>query len=203
VGYQAERTGETPKERTLDTTTISQDNIRHIAPNGQSEPSYSEDVEEVKEAPVLFSLDLPRKPTQRFKLWQASIESAAAGGPKEVFAEVRIVNLTDRALTQNTSNPVDAMIRKLFYSNDRKPVGQNKDSRQNMSEVQRRTREVAYVYACVGFVNPRVCLTEEEENISEGIYWAGRFPLNDLSEFVRMCEGNEELAASRLSAFPE
>lgn len=182
------------------------DNIVHYPTHApvQREPEGVEVPEDNESESVVFSLDIPRKKTQRFKLWQASMEAtAAAGKKKEVFAEVVIVNLTDRALTRNVSNPVDAMIRKLFYSNDRKPVGQKNDSRQNMSEVQRRTQEVAYTYACVGFVNPRVVLTEEEENISENILWAGRFPLNDLSEYVRMCEGNEELAASRLSAFPE
>ena len=201
-GCQAERTGERPKERTLETN----DNIRHLTPNnGQGEPreEAAEDTEDVKPAPALFNLNLPRKTTQRFKLWQTSMESRAGGGPEEVFAEVRIVNLTDRSLTNQTANNVDALIRKLFYSNDRKPVGQKQDSKQNMAEVQRRTREVAHAYGCVGFVNPRLVLTQEEENISEGIYWVERIPLNDLSEFVRMCEGNEELAASRLSAFPE
>jgi hypothetical protein len=206
--------GQTPKERGVADTQV-ETQVMHLNDFRPSEPvkerdefdgieftdSLSEDTKALE--PVLFR-PKQRNPYFKFRLSQASMEAAARGEPEE-FAVVRLVNLTDRMQTRELAHDVDALVQNLFFQGERmnQDAQKKKSKEQRMAEVQKRTREVAYAYGCAGFVKPKLVLTREQAREDEGIYFVGDVPLADLTEFVRVCEGNEELAASRLTAFSD
>jgi hypothetical protein len=146
-----------------------------------------------------FLADNPQMhPVRTMRLHQASIQY---GQP--FSAEVRIVNLTDKTLIGTLPFEVRRIVEKLFFGgqgsgNPRK----QKSGQQRLDEGLQRVKEVGYAYGCAGFVNPRLVLRPEDVKDPEKEAWVGTIPLHDLTEFSRICEGDDKLAARRLEPFP-
>lgn len=132
-----------------------------------------------------------------FKMHQLSVEM---GFP--VTAKVRLVNLTDRALLTELPTNVREQAQKLFFSTGN--ANQKKKSAvAEMENTAERIRKVAQTYGCAGFVDPKLVLTQAEEDEEKNILWVQRIPLHDLQEFTRICEGDDQLASRRLERFSE
>lgn len=132
-----------------------------------------------------------------FKLHQMSV---AAG--YTVTAKVRLVNLTDRHLLTDLPTNVRELAQKLFFRGE--SAGAKKPNKKVEMENQSiRVRDIARAYGCAGFLEPRLVLDQKDENTENNVLWVDRIPLHDLQEFMRICEGDDQLAARRLERFSE
>lgn len=141
----------------------------------------------------------PKPHTFMMRLHQTSINIG-----EDAYAEVRIVNLTDRALIGTLPANVRKLIERLFFSGTPSQRGLNK-SETRMNTGLKRFEEICYAYGCAGFVSPRLVLRPEDVTDPENEVWvgSGAIALHDLSEFNRICEGDDQLAARRLEGFSE
>lgn len=195
--------GRDPKERTVADT----QEVGTPRPLFAASPVQPQDVHVVESAeqvdyeasrPVRFSLSMAENAPVpiEFKLHQMSIQQNAT-----VTAQVKLVNLTDRALLTELPTPVKTLAQKLFFSGQASQV-KHKSKLAEMEATATRIKNIARAYGCAGFLDPKLVLTEEEEARGEGIF-VDRIPLHDLQEFMRICEGDEQLAERRLTRFSE
>jgi hypothetical protein len=122
---------------------------------------------------------------------------------KPFTAQVRLINLADRAVVGTLAPNVRKLVMKLFFSGSGQTSNQRK---QGNTEVQaettmKRVKEVAYAYGCAGFLSPRLVLERGDVRDPEKEAWVGSLDLGDLQEFLRICEGDDVLAARRLDGF--
>jgi hypothetical protein len=137
--------------------------------------------------------------TWLMKLHQTSIER---GEP--TYAEVRIVNLTDKALLGSMPTGVRKLVERLFFAGEANQRGaKNKVAENRMRQGLRRLEEIGHAYAVAGFVEPRMVLTQEEAEADPDAIWVGSdlIKLHDMTEFSRICEGDDQLAERRLEGF--
>jgi hypothetical protein len=121
---------------------------------------------------------------------------------EKVQVVARMVNLTDRAQYGLFSAEVREIVQRLYFTAD--TANQKKDPPKIRMEKQlKRLEEMGHAYGVAGFVEPKFCLREQDEDAEKGIAWIGRIALHDLTEFSRICEGDEALAARRLEPFPD
>lgn len=121
---------------------------------------------------------------------------------EKVTVVAKIVNLTDRSLFGSYPVEVRDLVQKLFFSAE--PQGAKKDPPKIRMEKQlKRLEELGHAYGVAGFVEPKFCLRQQDEDAERGVVWIGRIELHDLTEFSRICEGDEALAARRLEPFSE
>lgn len=117
-----------------------------------------------------------------------------------VNARVKIVNLADRALLDTLPVVLRRRVAELFFSDTGRPPTRI-DPMGNMDRGTKRNREVANAYACAGFIDPHLVMTQDEVRDPERDLWVEAVSLHDRLEYVRICEGDEGLAARRLDAF--
>lgn len=116
------------------------------------------------------------------------------------FARVRIVNLADRALVGTLPNEIRDIVQKLFFAGSGgRP--QQFNGRARMDQGLSRSKEIAFAYGCAGFIEPRLVLRPDLVRDPENEAWVGTIALHDLQEFMRICEGDDGLAARRLERF--
>jgi hypothetical protein len=130
-----------------------------------------------------------------FKLTQLSIQMG-----ETMTAQVRIINLTDRALIESVPVEVRNLVQKLFFAGSQQQKGKP-NATQRMADTMRRVKETAYAYGCAGFVTPQLVLRPEDVKDPSVQAWVGSIPLHDLTEYVRICEGDDQLAKRRLEGF--
>jgi hypothetical protein len=136
-------------------------------------------------------------PLMKFYMNQTSIK---LGQP--FTATVRIVNLTDRTILNVQPRHIQDLVHRLVFSGQNAtPVRQN--VREKDDQTLDRAKELCYAYAVAGFVEPRLVLRKEEIKDPTKEAWVGKVAYSDLNEFMRICEGSDELAARRLSLFSE
>jgi hypothetical protein len=141
-------------------------------------------------------------PEFRFALHQTSIN---VGEPGSLFARVRIINLTDRSLINSVPVEVRDIVQRLFFagSGNQRGNANRGGSRLRMEQSLTRLREVGYAYGVAGFIEPRLVMRKEDVKDPEKEAWVGSIALHDLTEFSRICEGDDQLAARRLERFSE
>jgi hypothetical protein len=122
---------------------------------------------------------------------------------EKVGAEVKLVNLTDKTLLGAVPHNVREMIERLFFSAPASQRGNKANKRIRTDQTASRIRDVGYAYGCAGFVNPKLVLTEAEADPDNNVVWVGDIPLHDLTEYARICEGDDALAARRLEPFSQ
>jgi hypothetical protein len=124
---------------------------------------------------------------------------------EDIAAEVRLVNLTDRALLSQVPAEVRQIVQKLFFSGTANQRGTPKKetSERRMDNQLKRLKEVGYAYGVAGFVNPKLVMRPEDVKDPEKETWVGNIELADLTEFSRICEGDDQLAKRRLESFSE
>lgn len=130
-----------------------------------------------------------------FKLNHASI---LKGEP--VVALVRIVNLVDRSLLKTLPMEVRKLCHKLFFGNQGPTRPKNDEAKYDQQLD--RLEDILHAYGCAGFLEPRLVLTPQEVRNPEEEMWVGEIPMADLQEWMRICEGDDALAARRLEEFP-
>lgn len=135
-------------------------------------------------------------PIWKFHLHQTSIQM---GDP--FYAQVRIVNLTDKTLIGTLPQEVRRLIENLFFAGQVDQRGKKKGAEQRMAEGLSRIKQIGYAYGCAGFVDPKLVLRPEDVRDPEKEVWVGAIQLHDLTEFSRICEGDDALAARRLEGF--
>lgn len=124
------------------------------------------------------------------------------GLTERFYAKVRIVNLADRALVGTLPDDVRELIERLFFRGEqRRPAGFS--GKQRMETGLSRSEQIARAYGCAGFISPRLMLHESDVRDPENETWVGNIALHDLQEFMRICEGDDQLAARRLEQFSE
>lgn len=171
------------------------DDTEVVIVNGPDDVDY-EAVRPVRLSASLVE-DLSTREIPDFKLHQMSVK---AGYP--VTARVRLVNLTDRHLLTELPTNVREIAHKLFFTNT--PAGQKKPNKTIEMENQgKRVTDIARAYGCAGFLDPKLVWEQKDERLDQNIFWVGRIPLHDLQEFMRVCEGDDALAARRLDRFSE
>jgi hypothetical protein len=114
-------------------------------------------------------------------------------------ARVRIVNLVDRSLLKTLPSDVRKLCFKLFFGTTA-PSTKNDEAKYNAQLD--RLEDVVHAYGCAGFLEPRLVLTPQDIKNPEEEMWVGDIPLADLQEWMRICEGDDALAARRLEEFP-
>lgn len=146
-----------------------------------------------------FKEEVPEQ-TWLFKCHQTSI---SRGEP--VYAEVRIVNLTDKTLIGTLPHGVRKLIERLFFAGEVSSKGaKHKVAENRMRQGLSRLEEIGHAYAVAGFVQPRMVLTKEEADADPEALWVGDpngIKLHDMTEFSRICEGDDNLAERRLEKF--
>lgn len=121
-------------------------------------------------------------------------------GKPNLTAQVRLINLADRVVVDALPGDIRKIVQRLFFAQPANQRGKGTaDSR--MENTLKRVKEVAYAYGVAGFVEPKLVLRREDIKDSEREAWVGTIDLGDLQEFVRICEGDEQLAARRLEGF--
>lgn len=134
-------------------------------------------------------------------MWFYCAQTSIARG-KSFEAQVRVINLTDRSILNTQPRHIQDLVHRLVFS------GQNKGPvRQNQRDADDKTldqaKELTMAYAVAGFVVPRLVLRKEDVKDPTQEAWVGKVAYSDLNEFMRICEGAEELAARRLRLFSE
>jgi hypothetical protein len=142
----------------------------------------------------------PKRETFLFPLSQTGIKHG-----QDMYAEVRLVNLLDRATLNTVAPEVRQIVQRLFFAGEANQRGSNKKEspEQRMERQMKRLKEVGYAYGAAGFVNPRLVMRPEDVRDPNKETWVGNIELADLTEFVRICEGADVLAKRRLQSFPE
>lgn len=121
-------------------------------------------------------------------------------GKPNLTAKVRIINLADRTILNTLPLDVRRIVQRLFFAGDANT--RNKGNVEvRMEKTLDRVRETAHAYGCAGFVEPRLVLHKGDVKDPERESWVGAIDLGDLQEFIRICEGDEQLAARRLEGF--
>jgi hypothetical protein len=96
------------------------------------------------------------------------------------------------------------LVQKLFFAGG---ATSNQNRKQNadqrMDDQLQRIRQVGHAYGVAGFISPKLVLNKEDVRDDQNEVWVGLYDLGDLSEFVRICEGDEQLAARRLVGFSQ
>ena len=147
-----------------------------------------------------FAADHPETsyPTFPYRLPRTGMRLGQPG----MTAKVRIINLTDRTVLNILPNEIRSLVRKLFFAGGATSnQGKRQSAEQRMNEQLTRIKDVAYAYAVAGFVEPKLVLSPEDIKDPEKEAYVGQIDLGDLTEFVRICEGDEQLAARRLEGF--
>ena len=118
-------------------------------------------------------------------------------------AQVRLVNLADRAVMGTLAPNVRKLVMKLFFAGSGTTSNRNKPGNTEVQaeSTMKRVKEVAYAYGCAGFIEPRLVLERGDVRDPEKEAWVGSVDLGDLQEFMRICEGDDVLAARRLEGF--
>lgn len=142
----------------------------------------------------------PKRETFLFPLVQTGIKHS-----QDMYAEVRLVNLLDRATLNQVVPEVRALVQKLFFAGEANQRGNQKKetTEQRMNRQMTRLKEVGYAYGVAGFVNPKLVMRPEDVRDPDKETWVGNIELADLTEFVRICEGDDQLAKRRLQSFPD
>jgi hypothetical protein len=123
-------------------------------------------------------------------------------GKPGLTARVRLINLTDRTVINAVPHEIRKLVQKLFFAGGATSNQNRKGTAdQRMDDQLRRIKEVAHAYGVAGFVSPRLVLNREDVKDPANEVWVGLYDLGDLSELVRICEGDEQLAARRLEGF--
>jgi hypothetical protein len=135
----------------------------------------------------------------RYRLHQTSINM----GGDPIYAVVKIINLTDRTLIGILPMDVRRAVERLFFAGENPARNKQKGNMQRMEEGLQRVKQIGYVYGCAGFVDPQLVMTPQDVKDPEKQAWVGSIALHDLTEFSRICEGDEALAARRLEPFLE
>jgi hypothetical protein len=117
-----------------------------------------------------------------------------------VTARVRIVNLVDRSLLKTLPSEVRKLCFKLFFGNQNSTRAKNDEVKYDQQLD--RLEDILHAYGCAGFLEPRLVLKPEEVRNPEEEMWVGDIPMADLQEWMRICEGDDALAARRLEEFP-
>lgn len=189
--------------------------IRQQSGNAQADPPVLEeegvavvespedvDYEEVapKAASAAMFNNVKTRDTFLFKLIHTGINHG-----EDRYAEVRLVNLTDRAMLSQVPVSVRQTVQKLFFSGNANQRGsQRKETSEEKMEAQlKRLKEVGYAYGVAGFVTPKLVMNPGDVRDPEKETWVGNIALADLTEFSRICEGDDQLAKRRLESFPE
>lgn len=136
----------------------------------------------------------------QYPVWPFLLNSTSIKLGRKRTAQVRIINLTDRALINSVPVEIRSLVQKLFFSNAGARLDKMKGEAKMHAQMQR-MKEVAYAYGCAGFVEPELKLRKEDITDPEKQAWVGSVALNDLLEFVRICEGDDKLASDRLEGF--
>ena len=176
---------------------------------GMDVVSGPDDVDYDRNAPKLVSAAMLNKfveenpnhyPTFRMILHQTTINLWEQTGGQTQYAEVRLVNLTDRALIGSLPTEVRKLVERLFFAGSANQRG-NRKAENRMKEGLDRLREIGHAYGVAGFVQPRLVLHKDHVQDPENEVWVGAIALHDLTEFSRICEGDDQLAARRLEGF--
>ena len=174
--------------------------------DGPDDADYNELAPKAVSAAVLnkFLEQNPEtRPTFRMILHQTTINLSEQTGGETQWARVRIVDLSDKALVGTLPAEVRKLIERLFFGGSANQRGnRNKPGAARMDEGLNRMRDVAYAYGCAGFVEPRLVMRPEDVKDPDKEVWVGAIALHDLTEFTRICEGDEQLAKRRLEGFP-
>jgi hypothetical protein len=142
----------------------------------------------------------PTRDTFLFPLVQTGIKHG-----QDMYAEVRLVNLLDRATLNQVVPEVRALVMKLFFAGEANQRGNRKKEspEQRMESQMRRLKDIGYAYGVAGFINPKLVMRPEDVRDPDKETWVGSVELADLTEFVRICEGDDQLAKRRLQSFPD
>jgi hypothetical protein len=124
------------------------------------------------------------------------------GNVDKFYARVRVVNLADRAVVGTLPAEVREIVQQLFFGNQRRP-NQGFSGKGQMDQGLERSRRIAYAYGIAGFLAPRLVLQPKDVRDPDNETWVGNIALHDLQEFMRICEGDDQLAARRLESFSE
>ncbi len=160
------------------------------------------DYTEMSPKPATFSdLTAPPKETFPFRLTHTGMKRG-----KKITAEVKLVNLTDRATLKAVPGEIREMVMKLFFSgagNQRGRKQEKETPQMRMDRQLQRMKDVGYAYGVAGFVNPQLVMNMEYENPNSDPpkVHVSRIDLADLTAFARICEGDDELAARQLEDF--
>lgn len=137
------------------------------------------------------------------KTFLLTLHTMSIEAGEKVGAEVKLVNLTDKTLLGAVPHNVRDLIERLFFSAPANQRGNKPGAKKaRTDQTAARIRDVGYSYGCAGFVSPRLVLTPEEADPDNNVVWVGDIPLHDLTEYARICEGDDALAARRLEPFP-
>jgi len=166
-----------------------------------------EDVDYDALKPVAATAALIASTTKRdytgFRLTHTQI---ARGVIEPLVAKVRLVNLTDKAMLDQVPREIRAIVQKLFFTgtpNQRGRKQERETPEQRMDAQLKRMKEVGYAYGVAGFLEPKLVLNPADADPDRGTLWVGDIELADLTAFVRICEGDDQLAARQLEEFPE
>jgi hypothetical protein len=144
------------------------------------------------------------KETAPPKTWLMKLHQTSVDRGEPTYAEVRIVNLTDKALIGSMPVGVRKLIERLFFAGETaNQRGKQRAAENRMRQGLTRLEEIGHAYAVAGFVNPRMVLTQAEADADPDAIWVGSglIKLHDMTEFSRICEGDDQLAERRLEGF--
>ena len=162
-----------------------------------------DDVDYERNAPKPISAARLKEEAQQ-KTWLMKLHQTSISRGEPTYAEVRIVNLTDKTLIGTLPAGVRKLIERLFFAGEVSGRGaKHKVAENRMRQGLSRLEEIGYAYAVAGFVEPRMVLTQEEADADPDAIWvgSGAIKLHDMTEFSRICEGDDNLAERRLEGF--
>lgn len=164
--------------------------------NSAEDIDYLSMAPKVASSSILNSFAADPYPIMNFQLVHTSIRAR-----QKLVAKVRVISLTERAVLDVQPKDVRELVHRLLFSNNQAPVKVTGLARDD--QAMDRLKELCYVYACAGFVEPRLVLRKENVRDPETEAWVGSIALPDLHEFYRICEGDDNLAARRLEEFSD